>query len=296
MQSFFLILGLFPARIYSSSYIQPEYVIEAYQFDANPENYGYNSDLYYSLFDTVGPHFVTFETRYTTSVGYRFRVGLDDPAEQNYLFDETIVNTGLLIVQNDNFMGHTLGRYHNKFFVTEDMLGSAYLWKEIIPPEGEQVKLGWLKMERGIVDVSDKIEVSRKPEVKYFETKNYMIGQCLNFAVINGTSDDLKFPLCFIDFPSKFKHIHTEKPESGVRSISSDLWGMSGQLTELREMSLERMELSSVLASVLNPGQPVRFFLRFDLPDSDANYKIQMKLKAEGKPVLTQGLILKVKV
>jgi len=70
---------------------------------------------------------------------------------------------------------------------------------------------------------------------------------------------------------------------------------MSAQLTELRDISPSRTEISSILARVIRPGQFVRFFVRFDLPDNEAKYNLRMKLREEGKQETTKDLILKVK-
>jgi len=167
--------------------------------------------------------------------------------------------------------------------------------KEITNKEDGQVKFGWLKMKDGIMEVTNELEITRDPDEKVFENRTYMIGQQHHFAVINSTSEDLVYPLCSIEFTSSFKHLHTENPATGIRTINSDLWGMSAQLTELRDISPSRTEISSILARVIRPGQFVRFFVRFDLPDNEVEYNLRMKLREEGKREITKDLILKVK-
>ncbi len=63
----------------------------------------------------------------------------------------------------------------------------------------------------------------------------------------------------------------------------------------MRDVSLSRTEISSILARVLRPGDFVRFFVRFDLPDATATYNLRLKLKAMDVPEITRDLSLKVK-
>ncbi len=167
--------------------------------------------------------------------------------------------------------------------------------KETTMKADGKVEFGWLRTEGDIVEVTNELIITRDPDKRTFENKTYEIGQQLHFAVVNGTSKNLEYPLCSIEFTSRFKHLHTENPATGIRTINSDLWGMSGQLTELRDTSLSRTEISSILARVLKQGQFVRFFVRFDFPGNEAEYNLRMKLKVEGKSEMTKDLILKVK-
>jgi len=179
----------------------------------------------------------------------------------------------------------------------EDISTSAItgIHKEITQKADGEVEFGWLKTKGDIVEVTKELEITCDPEIMTFENKPYPIGQQLHFAVVNGTSKDLVYPLCSIEFTSQFKHLHTENPATGIRTINSDLWGMSGRLTELQDISISTMEISSILARVLRPGQFVKFFVRFELPKNDAKYNLRMKLKAKEKPEETKNLILKVK-
>lgn len=161
--------------------------------------------------------------------------------------------------------------------------------------EGGQIDFGWLQMKEDVMEVTNELEVIREPDERSFENRTYQIGQKHYFAVINGSSEDLVYPFCSIEFPSRSKHLQTENPATGLRTIKSDLRGMSGRLTELRDLSLSKMEISSILPRVLKPSQLVRFFVRFDFPETTASYNLQMRLKAVGISEITKDLTLKVK-
>ena len=168
--------------------------------------------------------------------------------------------------------------------------------KEITQKADGEVKFGWLKTEGDNAVVTNELEITRDPDKRTFENKTYAIGQQLYFAVANGTSENLVYPFCSIEFTSQFKHLHTENPATAIRTINSDLWGMSGRLTELRDISLSRTEISSILARVLKPGEFLKFFVRFELPENEAKYNLTMKLRAVEKPEITKDLILKVRL
>jgi hypothetical protein len=169
------------------------------------------------------------------------------------------------------------------------------LREEITRMADGEAEFGWLKTEGDSVEVTNELIVTRDPDKRTIENKTYEIGQQLHFAVVNGTTENLIYPICSIEFTSQFKHLHTENPAAGMRTINSDLWGMSGRLTELRDITISRTEISSVLARVLSPGQFVKFFVRFELPNYEADYNLRMKLKSGEAPERTKDLILKVK-
>lgn len=179
----------------------------------------------------------------------------------------------------------------------KDISSSA---KAIIHKETEQkvsgeVKFGWPKIEGDSVEVTNEEEYTRDPDKITFENKTYVTGQRFYFAVVNDTSDDLVLPLCSIEFPSRFKHLNMENPATGIRTINSELWGISGPFTKLQEVSLSRTEISGILARVLKPGAFVRFFVRFDIPENESKFNLKMKLKAAGESEIKKDLILKVK-
>lgn len=166
--------------------------------------------------------------------------------------------------------------------------------KETVQRVKGEVQFGWLEMIGDNVDVTDEVEVTRDPDKMTFENETYETGQRCYFAVVNNTSDDLVSPLCSIEFPTQFMHLNMENPATGIKTINSELWGMSGQLTELQEVSLSRIEISSILARVLKPGAFVRFFVRFDIPGNKSKFVLQMRLKVDGKSEIKKALTLKV--
>ena len=218
-------------------------------------------------------------------------------------FKKDVINIGIFL--SDIIKQRGIGIQHKDTLVRIDPPGTQekdispsakpVLHKEIMQKADGEVKFGWLQIKGDSVEVTNELEITRDPDKRFFENKTYEIGQQLHFAVVNGTSENLVYPLCSIEFTSRFKHLHTENPATGIRKINSDLWGMSGQLTELRDISLSRTEISSILARVLRPGQFVKFFVRFELPENVAEYNLRMKLKAGEKPEETKDLILKVK-
>lgn len=167
--------------------------------------------------------------------------------------------------------------------------------KEIEKRRSGEVKFGFMEMKGTNAVVTSEVEITRSLDHMIFEDKTYETGQRLYFAVVNDTPDNLVFPLCSIEFPAAFKHLNLENPATGIRTINSELWGLSGRFAELQDVSLSRTEISGVLARVLKPGAFVRFFVRFDIPENEFKFDLQMKLKACDKEEIAKDLILKVK-
>lgn len=219
------------------------------------------------------------------------------------LFKKQVANIGTFVRDIINERG--IGIQHKDTSVRIDPPGTqekdiSSSAKAITHKETEQrvngdVQFGWLKMIGDSVDVTDEVEITRDPDKMTFENKTYETGQRFYFAVVNDTSDNLVSPLCSIEFPTRFMHLNIENPATGIRTINSELWGISGGLSELQEVSLSRTEISGILARVLKPGAFVRFFVRFDIPENEPKFVLQMKLKADGKSEINKDLTLKVK-
>jgi hypothetical protein len=168
--------------------------------------------------------------------------------------------------------------------------------KEIEQGVSGDIKFGFLETKGISEEVTDEVEITRDLDQMTFENKTYETGQRVYFAVVNDTSDNLVLPLCHIEFPAAFKHLNTENPATGVLTINSELWGLSGRFTELKEVSLSRTEISGILARVLKPGEFVRFFVRFNIPKNEFKFDLQMKLKAVDEQERKKDLTIKVKV
>ena len=219
------------------------------------------------------------------------------------LFKRQLINIGVFL--GDIIKKRGIGVQHKDTSLRIDPPGTQEkdfsataiprLSEEITKMADGEAEFGWLKTEGDSVEVTNEIIVSRDPDKRTFENKIYEIGQQLHFAVVNGTTENLIYPVCTIEFTSQFKHLHTDNPAAGTRTINSDLWGMSGRLTELRDISISRTKISSVLARVLSPGQFIKFFVRFELPNYEADYNLLMKLNFGEAQEWTRDLILKVK-
>jgi hypothetical protein len=168
--------------------------------------------------------------------------------------------------------------------------------KEIEQGVSGKVKFGFIETKGINAEVTDKIEITRNLEQITFENKPYDIGQRVYFAVVNDTSDNLFLPLCHIKFPAAFKHLNTENPANGVKTINSELWGLSGRFARLQEVSPSRTEISGLLARVLKPGEFVQFFVRFNIPKNEPKFDLRMKLKSGDKPEIEKNLTITVKV
>lgn len=143
-----------------------------------------------------------------------------------------------------------------------------------------------VRMGFGIVDkdgfqITNQLFIKYDPEIKNFSSIQYNIGQKLIFALQNLLDTEIYAPLCQIQFPSKFKHLSTEKPETGIMTINSELWGIGGISTELVDLNAELSELSGFLGRSLKPGQIARFFIRFKIPETKDSFDITMKLRTE---------------
>lgn len=154
---------------------------------------------------------------------------------------------------------------------------------------------GFFKYFNGSSMISQKMEVLYDPWLKEIEGKSYEIGQKVEFSIFNITKNDLELPLCAVEFPKSFMHLDTEHPESGRLTINSDLWGMGARLTQLRELSDETMEISSVPTRVLKPNEGLRFFVRFTLPNITKEYILRIKFGRMGKEQESSYLSLKVR-
>lgn len=138
------------------------------------------------------------------------------------------------------------------------------------------------------------LDVIYEPEYKHTMDSSYPIGQKVEFAIINFSRNTIHFPLCAVQFPASFKHLDTKHPEKKIRTINSNLWGMGGRLTELREISSDTIEMSSVPKRSLSPGEVIRFFLRFNLPNENREFRLKMTCSAQGVPEQSSDLMLRV--
>ena len=154
---------------------------------------------------------------------------------------------------------------------------------------------GFFKYFNGSSMISQEMEIPYAPWIKEAEGKSYEIGQKVEFSIFNISKEDLEFPLCAVEFPRSFMHLDTEHPESGRLTINSDLWGMGRRSTQLREISDETMEISSVPTRVLKPNEGLRFFVRFNLPNITKEYTLRIKFGRMGKEEESSYLLLKVK-
>ncbi|OGP86035.1 MAG: hypothetical protein A2Z08_07165 [Deltaproteobacteria bacterium RBG_16_54_11] len=140
-----------------------------------------------------------------------------------------------------------------------------------------------------------KMEVLYDPWLKEAEGKIYELGQKVEFSILNFTKNGFEFPLCAVEFPKSFMHLDTEHPESGRLTINSDLWGLGGQLTQLRELSDEMMEISSVPTRILKSNEGLRFFVRFNLPNITKEYTLRIKFGRMGQVEESSNLLLNVR-
>jgi hypothetical protein len=142
------------------------------------------------------------------------------------------------------------------------------------------------------LDITDYLNINFNPEMKTVFPDHYSIGQKVYFAIKNISNMELFSPLCSIRFPSKFKHLSTENPETGIMTINSELWGIGGISTELVDLNSEISEISGFIGRQLKPGQVARFFIRFNIPDTKNRFNIVMKFKAEEFDQIEQELAL----
>lgn len=136
------------------------------------------------------------------------------------------------------------------------------------------------------------LEVTYQPQYKDIDGVRYVIGQKVEFMVVNfSTTKVLKYPHVAVEFPSKFKHLDTAHPDRGNRTTNSNLWGMGGRLTQLEDKpSSGTTEISSIPKRQLEPGEGIRFFIRFELPNETKNYNLKMR-----SGDVSQDLTLRVK-
>jgi len=140
--------------------------------------------------------------------------------------------------------------------------------------------------------ITTTLEVTYQPEYKDIDGVRYAIGQKIEFMIVNfSASKVLKYPQVAVEFPSKFKHLNTAHPDRGYRTTNSNLWGMGGRLTQLEDKpSSETIEISSIPKRQLEPGEGIRFFIRFQLPNETKNYNLKMRSQD-----VSQDLTLRVK-
>lgn len=160
------------------------------------------------------------------------------------------------------------------------------------------IVMGFLNVKTNESEINDSLNINFNPEMKTVyrdnpeELKHYEIGQKVYFAIKNISDIKLVMPLCHVQFPSKFKHLSTEQPETGFMTINSELWGIGGISTELIDLDSKTTEISGIIGRELKPGQLARFLIRFKIPKSKNSFDIIMKLKADGYDAFEKKLLL----
>lgn len=158
--------------------------------------------------------------------------------------------------------------------------------------------MGFLNVKTNESEINDSLNINFNPEMKTFygdnpeELKHYEIGQKVYFAIKNISDIKLVMPLCHVQFPSKFKHLSTEQPETGLMTINSELWGIGGISTELINLDSKITEISGIIGRELKPGQVAQFFIRFKIPKTKNSFDIIMKLKVDGYDAFEKKLVL----
>jgi len=160
------------------------------------------------------------------------------------------------------------------------------------------IVMGFLNVKTNESEINDSLNINFNPEMKTVygdnpeELKHYEIGQKVYFAIKNISDIKLVMPLCHVQFPSKFKHLSTEQPETGFMTINSELWGIGGISTELIDLDSKTTEISGIIGRELKPGQLARFLIRFKIPKSKNSFDIIMKLKADVYDTFEKKLVL----
>lgn len=156
----------------------------------------------------------------------------------------------------------------------------------------ELIHMGFGTVRSNGVEITDFLNINYNPDMKTVGVNHYCTGQRVYFAIKNISNMELFAPLCFVQFPSKFKHLSMDNPETGIMTINSELWGIGGISTELIDLNSETSTISGFIGRQLKPGQVARFFIRFNIPDTNNRFNIVMKLKAEGYDEIETKLVL----
>jgi hypothetical protein len=154
------------------------------------------------------------------------------------------------------------------------------------------IKMGFGVIKKDGFEIINQLHIKCDPEIKNVSGNEYNIGQKVYFAIQNILDNEICTPLCRIQFPSKFKHLSTEHPETGMMTINSALWGIGGVSTELVDLNLEISELSGLLGRSLKPGQIARFFIRLKIPETIECFDVIMKLESENHYKIERKLSL----
>jgi len=142
------------------------------------------------------------------------------------------------------------------------------------------------------LEITNFLNINFNPDIMTIGVNQFSTGQRVYFAIQNISNMEILAPLCFVQFPSKFKHLSTENPETGIMTINSELWGIGGISTELVDLDSETSEISGFIGRRLEPGKVARFFIRFNIPDTKNSFNIFMKLKAEEYDEIETELVL----
>ncbi|MFC1798367.1 hypothetical protein ACFLZL_00985 [Thermodesulfobacteriota bacterium] len=156
----------------------------------------------------------------------------------------------------------------------------------------EAIHMGFGIVGTNGLEINDFFNINYNPDMRTVDLKHYETGQRVYFAIKNISNIELFAPLCFVQFPSKFKHLSMDNPEAGIMTINSELWGIGGISTELIDLNSDTSSISGFIGRQLTPGQVARFFIRFNIPDTKNEFNIVMKLKAEGYEEIEKQLVL----
>ena len=156
----------------------------------------------------------------------------------------------------------------------------------------ESIIMGFGVVSTKDFEIAGNLNIHWNPDMKTVNGNHYEIGQRVYFAIKNISDIEFRSPLCAVQFPSTFTHLSTESPETGKMTINSDLWGIGGASTELRDLNSGITEISAFLGRVLRPGQLARFFIRLNIPNEKGNFKLIMKFRTERKDEIHRELNL----
>jgi len=134
------------------------------------------------------------------------------------------------------------------------------------------------------INILDEIHVVYNPSTRKVGEITYNFGQRIYFRIRNDGDQKIFAPLCFVRFSLDFRHLDTNHPESQRWTINSDIWGIGGASTQLKEVSPDELEISGFLGRELKPRDIKTFFIRFNIrekykPLDKKSFKITMTFR-----------------